>query len=474
MINIKHPLTTGFLILSMTLFSMNVFAKPNGYKITFHISNCGDTALQLCHFEGKPSFVEIVSTKTFAKGTKDATVVFENDAKIISGIYMALFKYKRSQLDFILQNGDELDISYDFTKPTETAIIKGSSICLDYLAYQHYLAPFNEKFKQADAERKAAKNKTDSTSARDKIDALSKEIENYRQNYINKHPGNILSKLYKAASVVEFPKQIKGNEEQEKAYLRKHMWENFDFLDDRLVYTPFLEGKLETYLNIHPPIPDTINAAMDDLLKKMEKSPAQTRFATDWFVKAMENAKVQFGDDCFIHLVENYYLNGKATWAKDSAIKSYQKKILLLSKNVIGAKAPDMDILNKNDQAVSLAATYTKHKYTMLMFWSPTCNHCTTEIPMIDSALASLKKDIAVIGIDAHGEGEEWKKFIDTHTWQYKWEHWYDPQKKGNYVSNYSVYTTPVLYLIDRKGIIVAKRLTHENIKSVLEDLEKK
>lgn len=470
MITIKHLL----IFVAFAILHLTVSAKTNGYKVTVHISNCGDTALQFCHYYGKPGMVDIVTTKTFAKGTKDATVVFESDTKIVDGIYMLLFKYKRSQFDFILENGNELDITYDFNNPGETAMVKGSLVALDYLDYQRYLAPFGEQYKKIEAERKAAKTKADSTAVRNKSERVSKEIETYRQNYIRKKPNNILAKYFKTVSYIEFPENVKGKEEAEKAYLQVHIWDNFDFSDDRLAYTPFIEGKLETYLNVLPPIPDTINAKMDLILKKMEKSKELSHFALEWLVRAMENAKVQFGDDCFIHLVENYMLRNKPEWAKDSMVESYQKKILLLSKNVIGAKAADIDIQNMDGQPVSLKTVYPKHKYTMLVFWSPSCNHCTEEVPKMDSALASLQKDIQVIGIDAHGEEEEWKKFISSKQWKYTWAHWHDPQKKGNYISNYSVYTTPVLYLIDRKGVIVAKRLTHENLKSVLEELEKK
>jgi peroxiredoxin len=147
------------------------------------------------------------------------------------------------------------------------------------------------------------------------------------------------------------------------------------------------------------------------------------------------------------------------------------KKIAMLSKNVIGAKASDFTIKNEKDQVTSLRSIYAAHAYTVLIFWSPTCNHCTDEVPLLDSAVASLGKDIVVVGVDAHGEGPAWKKWIQEHKFKANWVHLYDQERKASYVSDYSVYTTPVIYLIDRKGTIVGKRITNQNLKQTFEDL---
>jgi thiol-disulfide isomerase/thioredoxin len=203
----------------------------------------------------------------------------------------------------------------------------------------------------------------------------------------------------------------------------------------------------------------------------MKNAPELFKLTVAWMVRSQENVKASFGDDCFIYLIEKYYLNGKTDLINDSTRNSYAKKIAMLSHNVIGVKAPDFTVLNRNEESVALKSIYAAHEYTLLMFWSPTCNHCTDEVPLLDSAVASLGKDIAIVGIDAHGEGPDWKKWISSHTFKANWIHLYDPERKSSFVSDYSVYTTPVLYLLDRKGTIVAKRIMHFNLKETLTDL---
>ena len=54
------------------------------------------------------------------------------------------------------------------------------------------------------------------------------------------------------------------------------------------------------------------------------------------------------------------------------------------------------------------------------------------------------------------------------------WLHVYDPDHTQPYKSQYDVYSTPVIYLLDEKKIIRGKRLDHSNLGSLIEMLEKK
>ena len=54
------------------------------------------------------------------------------------------------------------------------------------------------------------------------------------------------------------------------------------------------------------------------------------------------------------------------------------------------------------------------------------------------------------------------------------WLHVYDPERKTRFRSDYDIYSTPVLYLLDERKIIRGKRMDHTNILDVIEMLERK
>ncbi len=450
---------------------MNFSASAaNGYTLHVTILHAQDSVLQLCHFYGRPGLVNIDTTFKIKPGAK-STFTLRSTKPLVGGLYLLLFKNKRSQMEMVLNNGEELTLQYDFDKPVETAQVTGSKDFKDYIDYQRFLLPYNQKFKQLEDDRKKARTKADSALVKEQGKKLNGELEAYRDSYAEKNPSSFMASLFRASKYKEIPESISNDEEKKNKFIREHIFDGFDFNDQRLANTPFLENKLSVYLSSAPQTPDSINAISDELLSRMKNAPELFKLTVAWMVRSQENVKASFGDDCFIYLIEKYYLNGKTDLINDSTRNSYAKKIAMLSHNVIGVKAPDFTVLNRNEESVALKSIYAAHEYTLLMFWSPTCNHCTDEVPLLDSAVASLGKDIAIVGIDAHGEGPDWKKWISSHTFKANWIHLYDPERKSSFVSDYSVYTTPVLYLLDRKGTIVAKRIMHFNLKETLTDL---
>lgn len=96
-------------------------------------------------------------------------------------------------------------------------------------------------------------------------------------------------------------------------------------------------------------------------------------------------------DAAFVHMVENYYMRGKAFWLKPEDIEKYADRAHKIAPNVLGNIAPELNIPGLDGKDHSLHAVNAK--YTLLIFWSPDCGHCLKEMPLVDSVYnAVLKK----------------------------------------------------------------------------------
>jgi peroxiredoxin len=176
----------------------------------------------------------------------------------------------------------------------------------------------------------------------------------------------------------------------------------------------------------------------------------------------------------FVYLVENYYMKGDAVWLTSDELNKYIDRAMKIAPNVIGNLAPEINLPNfatkKDERLNSLKA-----KYTLVVFYAPTCGHCKDEIPKIDSVYrATLKaKGMKIYAVSTEADEVAAKDFIT----RYKLGDWvttWDPDHTGDWRSKYDVYSTPSIYLLDEKKIIRGKRLDHSNIANLVEMLERK
>jgi len=137
----------------------------------------------------------------------------------------------------------------------------------------------------------------------------------------------------------------------------------------------------------------------------------------------------------------------------------------------IGAKAPDFEIETIDGEDVVLSQM--KSDYTLVIFWATWCENCKEEIPRINEAISLFKRakvDIIAISIDE--EENDIRKYVKDKNLSFKvasdllgWE--------GKIVTDYAVYATPSMYIVDRNMNIVAKPITGEQLFNAVESLIK-
>jgi thiol-disulfide isomerase/thioredoxin len=258
-------------------------------------------------------------------------------------------------------------------------------------------------------------------------------------------------------------------------YYKSHYWESYNLKDDRLIHTPIYDAKLEEYFNkLVLPWPDSMIKESKELLSKTRGTKETFKYTLWWLTRNAENSKIMGMDEVFVYLVENYYMKGDATWLSSEELNKYIDRAMKIAPNVIGNLAPEVRLPNLTTGKDESLASF-KAKYTLLVFYAPTCGHCKEEMPAIDSVYKSLLKGkgMRVYAVSTEGDEAAAKDFIK----KYKLDDWtttWDPEHVSDWRSKFDVYSTPTIYLLDEKKIIRGKRLDHSNIASLVEMLERK
>ncbi|MCK5856528.1 MAG: DUF4369 domain-containing protein [Bacteroidales bacterium] len=467
--NILRNLIIAFGII---LFSINSFAQQsNNYNIKVKVDNCEDKQLILVTYYRSSN--KIVDT---AFVNSKGEYVFSGDEALIGGMYLILFEDKR-YFEIIIDKDQDFSLQTNTDDFVANMKVKGSKDNTDFYNLMIHMNSLHEKRMPLDKEIKDSTT----TEARKKelkkeLMDLGKEADNYRVKYMDENPEALFTIILKASKEPEIPKVLPKKEDGTNdstyiyKYYRAHFFDNFDFADERLLHTRFYAQKIKKYwTQVIPQNPDTLTTEAIRIIE-LSKTNKETYMYNIWyFTYASETSNIMGMDAVFVALGKKYYLSGEAFWVNKTVLKNMTDRINTLDQLLIGRTAPNLIM---QDTAFILRSLHDiEANYTIVMFWDPDCGHCKHEIPRVKKWVDDNgdKYGVKVFSICSDTNVVKWKKSIKT----FKIESWINvdgPRSlTPNYHDLYDIISTPVIYLLDDKKRILAKRLSDAQVHSFIE-----
>lgn len=452
-----------FLLLAALALQLNLQAQ--GYQLSIKLKNYTSGKLFLANYMGRTTYLA-----DSADVSPSGEVILKGKTPLLPGIYLIVLPGKQQYVETLIDKQQVFSVTIDTSDLINKTVYKGSPDNDLFLEYNRFIFQQEALTHNIASQLKAAQTAADSAKVLPLQQELGKKLQQYRQELVQKNPNAILSAIFKAMKEPEIPQQPAGEDSTfAYRYFKGHYWDDVELSTDRLVRTPVLEGKLKKYFTqLVVNMPDSIIADCDALIARTRKSKEAFKFVLWWLTYNYESSPYMGMDAVFVHLVEKYYVPGDAFWLNDEQLNKIVNRAYTLAPNLIGQQAAPLELKDTASRPVSLYKT--KAKFTVLVFWDPTCGHCKTEVPRLDSAFkASWKnKGVAIIGIKTEGTREDWLSFIKEHKLN-GWIHALDADNTTNYRRLYDVYSTPVVYLLDENKKIVAKRLAVEQLNEFLE-----
>ncbi len=446
------------LTLAALLPGPGAHSQSRGHEIRVTLKGYRDSLAYLGYYFGKQTYV-LDSARMDAGGR----AVFRGDTLLPGGIYFILYPDKRHYFEMLLDKAQHFSVTADTADQMRDIVFTGSEDNALFSAYNNYLR--GEQQKVADARARGA----DSAALAALQGTIAGDIDAYRQRFLREHAGTLLAVIFRSMEDPRVPAQASGQDSTfAYRYFRAHYWDHVDFADARILRTPVLETRLERYFSqLVPPVPDSLNAAADSILARAAAEPETFKFVLWWLTRHYETSPYMGMDAVFVHLVEKYYMNGQAPWLSAEQTRKIVERAAQIAPNLIGNQAPELAL--QTPQGKPLLLSGIEAPYLLVVFWDPTCGHCQVEVPRLDSAWrASWKQQgVRILGILTGGTVTQWQDFIRTHHLD-GWLHAWDPDKKTNYRQLYDVYMTPVVYLLDSRKKIVAKKLGVEQVDAFL------
>lgn len=468
------------LVKTFTFFSLvtaaSIFAgTQDGYNIKITVKGVkeGATCI-LANYYGDKQYIKD-SAIVNAKGE----LIFKGKEKFPEGIYL-LVPPNKKYFDFVMDAEQNFSLETDTTDLIKNMKVKGSEENKFFYDYQSFMSSKQKQIEPLQVLYKKTKNNKDSSKLlQDKIAAIDKEVKDYKLTFIKSNPKSFVSKLFKAMEEPEIPEApILANGIKDSTfayrYYKSHFFDNLDFSDERLLRTPIFHNKIKQYMDkLTPQTPDSINVSTDYLIGKAQANKEVFKYVVYWLTYTYESSNIMGMDAVFVHLVEKYYVTKQAFWVDSTQLFKITNRAYTLKPLLLGKSAPAINMMDTLGKPFSLYDV--KSKYTVLVFWDHGCGHCKKEVPKLAELYhKSLKaKGVAVYAIETEDKPDDWKKFIIENKLDWLNVHQPDQYQRAVTKKIYDIYSTPVIYLLDEKKIIKAKRIDVEQLENFIDMLEK-
>lgn len=467
------------LLLLFTLSLFQVQASPSkkkgsskGYRFTLFIYDCKDTVMYLGNY---------YAGKTYAFDTAYITpkglFVFEKkNVELKPGLYF-FTNPSGNYVEFAVYGDEKLDFHFDTEDPGWLTNMKVKGSKQNELLFNYH--QLNRRtYSIIDSAKSAMTDSAEFVKFRRKT---LNDMDSIRLAFINDNPNSLLAILMNATREPEVPTHDSTgaplSNKQRWEYYMDHYFDYTRLDDDAIIRTPemIFRKRLDQYLdvNLKNAPPETIIEYVDKLIDKARPSKENFKYLVHTIAEKYLQSNIMSYDAIYVHMVKKYIETGECFWMSPSTVDDNVKRANTWEKLLIGKPAPPLIMKDEKGQVHSLYNS--NHKYTLLVFWSPTCGHCKIEIPSLYQRFAKLrdKYDIgsfAILSEPDDATRPKWLDFIKEHG--LNWLNIDGGEANIDWHEVYDIETTPQIYLLDKDKKIIAKKLSAESFENIMQYLE--
>ena len=466
------------LIFSILLSLVPVFLSgqlKNGYEINITIMDLQDSTVFLAYHLGDKQYI-----KDTAKLDRSGNGIFRGQQTLPQGIYMIVLP-GRKYFEILISDNQRFSLSCTFSNYFNTLKFTGSKENSAFVEYQKNWVTMQQTAIAISKRIQNNKQNNDSVKILGSVQKLQEEnMKAYLKSVVKANEGNFLGTLVKGLLPIDIPKFTIpiGYKNPDSIrwvlnynYNKDHFFDNIDLNDERLIRTPLLYSRLDSFFtNVLIQSPDTINKEIDKLINKCSSNYKMFQFVSVYLFNHFRESEIMGHDAVMVKIADDIYLSGKADWVTREFKDDLRKQIDLIRPNLIGKKAENMVMDSYKGIFVSL---YDVEKdFTVLYFWEPNCGHCQEATPKL-KAYYDKPKDysLEVFAVCTTADKEKWTKYIEDN--KITWINGWDPKRISHFDFYYNVQSTPTIYVLDKDKKIIAKKLAVEEIGPFIDNYRK-
>lgn len=189
-----------------------------------------------------------------------------------------------------------------------------------------------------------------------------------------------------------------------------------------------------------------------------------------WLFDHYKESPVMGEEAVALHIYDNWFSPGKVVFR--SEFEGMDAKLFadFNRKSLIGMDAPAVTLRKR---CGGKAVVPRPGHVTLLWFYDTSCAKCALEAKVLPGVLdSSVEFPVDFQAVYAGQDKAAWKAFRKSFKLKNKnirLRHFWDPEIDSDYLRLYGVISTPKLYMIDSRGVIIGRRLEVENLPQMLQ-----
>jgi len=492
---------TGIIVFS---FALGANAQ-NAYEIKVNMKGIKDSVCYLLKYKWDSQYI------TDTAKVKNGSFVFKGKNPLEKGLYAVLRQSKTYiYFDMPIAEVQKFSIVTDTLDLYSKMKITGSPLNEDFRQFVVFMSSHYKSAFEFEKEVKERKDKDSTKLITQEKTKQFEEIKQYQKEYLAKNPTSYLSTIIHLQNEVEVPpapKAANGRKDSlwEYNYYVQHYWDGVPLNDIGTLNTNKLfYNRVKNYFEkIVIQSPDSLIKTCDWLVKQAGDNKEMFKYFVYYVTFTTESSKIMGHDAVFVDLVDKYYRTGKAYWLDEKQLQKIIERADILKPLIIGKVAPDMDMVDTSGakiikklgidtitnserltsvyfanqqtlQSIFVPLHKVKADWTVLIFWDVDCGHCQKDLPRLRDIYNEYKKEgksVEVYAVYTHHEVDKWKKFIRDNKLNFL--NVYDGVHLNDLKKKFDIFSTPVIYLLDKNKVIKAKRIGVEQVEDVIKNLSR-
>jgi thiol-disulfide isomerase/thioredoxin len=440
--------TYDFLFIILFLFYFgNCFSQKKtnvksiakqGYEIMIQTQNLVNETVQLSFVYGINKKVYVIDSVKIKNNIQK--VVFKESKKIVGAIYKLALKSHSNCIELAIDNGNSLQLKA-IGNNTQNWEILSNALNKDFLDYQR------------------------------KTNLLSKPEQAESRNQLQKkYPNSMLYIYFWAENKTQSPKITDANEQQ-IAY--DSFFDTVNSNDKRLAFLPNINKLLYKLVTFLPLTNENYIKHIDKLLKGLDCKTQNYSIFTKYISANLAFFESTNLEIAYNHLYENYIKDNTCKSFSDTDMNKFTNEYDTNKKVPLNSIFPELSFAKKDSTDVKIQDIYSQNEYTLVTFFSPTCQHCIDKIPEIKKFMVNIKekypnKKTEWVTILNDKEEDKWLPFIEKNQLETAAINLksLDPNRAYQQVLN--AYSNPCYFLLDKDGKVILKSFNNKAILEII------